>query len=476
MADAIKLPDLRATALVVSDDESLAERFCALLVPSWTVQIIDSPSNVFALLHNNDIRLLLLDLRSGNDALLATIKELRELSDGLVIVVIGNASVRDLVGAALQAGVFASVDEDCDAVYFRHLLAHVAEWQQVQRDLNYLQDEREERDILDFCWGESREMRKVKELALQATRGRSPILISGETGSGKTALAKFIHHRSPHASKPFIKVSLAKLAADRIESVLFGHERGAYTEAVEARPGKLELAQGGTLLLCNIERLTYNLQEKLLKAIQTERVERVGGAKRIPTHVRLIATTGSDLSQLVANHTFNEELYHKLNAFPIPVPPLREHIADLEPLLEHFRAYYRDPSHTHFRLFHDDALEVLRSYPWPGNVAELEHLIARLCMSLEREVCRETDIPMEFNLSVIEARIQDNMARPKELLQACVDAFERCYLLRILEMETWNQSRTAKQLGIHRKTLEYKIKRLDLGTEIKRRKKQQARL
>jgi transcriptional regulator with PAS, ATPase and Fis domain len=289
------------------------------------------------------------------------------------------------------------------------------------------------------------------------------VLVTGETGTGKELIARYIHRKSHLADKPFVTVNLAAIPSELMESILFGHEKGSFTGAHRLHYGKFELANGGTLFLDEIGELRYDLQSKLLRAIQENEIERIGGNRLIPVKVRLIAATNANLLEKIKNKQFREDLYYRLNVVPIHVPPLRERIEDLPRLAELFLDRYNKKFNRHVKAFKPEIFETLITYDWPGNIRELENFVERIVAITNKDYVGFTDIPLEYQLHKVE---KTEVREGEELLQKTLDAFEKNFILRILEEEDWNQTQAAKRLGVHRKTLEYKVKRLNLGEMI----------
>jgi transcriptional regulator with PAS, ATPase and Fis domain len=300
----------------------------------------------------------------------------------------------------------------------------------------------------------------VKEIADRAAPVPTTVLIMGETGTGKELIARYIQKHSHLADKPFVTVNLASIPGELMESTLFGHEKGSFTGAHKLHYGKFELANGGTLFLDEIGELRHDLQAKLLRAIQENEIERIGGNKLIPVQVRLIAATNADLLEKIRRKEFREDLYYRLNVVPIHTPPLRERIEDLPKLADLFLERYNRKFNRQVKGFKPEVLEILSTYNWPGNIRELENFVERIVAITAKDYISLADVPLEYQLYKVETmEIQEG----EELLQKTIDAFEKSFILRVLEEEDWNQTQASKRLGIHRKTLEYKIKRLNLG-------------
>ncbi len=300
--------------------------------------------------------------------------------------------------------------------------------------------------------------RKLLNVAARVAATEATVMISGESGCGKEVLARYIHDNSSRAGKDFVAINCAAIPENMLEAVLFGYEKGAFTGATAAHPGKFEQANHGTLLLDEVSEMDIGLQAKLLRVIQEKEVERLGGRSTIPLDVRVLATTNRDLRQYVAEGRFREDLYYRLNVFPMQIPPLRRRSLDIIPLAELFLdRYSQDPTSTIG--FSDEAKEALRSHDWPGNVRELENLVQRTLILLTRETIQAEDLAFED--TVASGIASDNA------LQA--DLKHREFQLIIDAMTTQNGKRSAVAdvLGISPRTLRYKLARMrDAGIAI----------
>jgi two-component system NtrC family response regulator len=244
--------------------------------------------------------------------------------------------------------------------------------------------------------GSSKAMRRVLEMVERAAPSKSTVLISGESGTGKELIARAIHLASPRKDEPFVSVNIASLSPGVVESELFGHEKGSFTGAVAMRRGRFELANGGTLFLDEIGELSQELQVKLLRVLQERRFERVGGMDPIETDIRVVAATNKNLVQAVADGTFREDLFYRLNVVHIEVPPLRERREDVPLLAAHFLTKYAKENDKSFKGFSSDALGFLQGYDWPGNVRQLENAIERSVVLADGEVIGQDDLPAEI--------------------------------------------------------------------------------
>ena len=305
-----------------------------------------------------------------------------------------------------------------------------------------LQQELQERFSPANMIGRSKNVQEVFDLIAQVSGSDATVLIRGESGTGKELVAHAIHYNSPRRSKPFIKVNCAGLPESLVESELFGHEKGAFTGAIRQRKGRFELAHGGTLFLDEIGDLSPALQIRLLRVLQEKEFERVGGAETIRADVRLIAATNRDLEDLMAAKHFREDLYYRLNVFPIHVPPLRERKSDILLLADHFVEKYGKAGHKSIRRISTPAIDMLMAYHWPGNVRELENCVERAVLLSSDGVIHGHHLPP--TLQTAEA----SGTAFRGALQETLDNVERELILDALKSARGNMAKAARELGI----------------------------
>lgn len=302
--------------------------------------------------------------------------------------------------------------------------------------------------------GESEALKKVYSLIAQVAPTNLAVLICGESGTGKELAAETIHLSSRRYGRPFIRVNCAALPEQLVESELFGHERGAFTGAVNRHKGRFELADGGTLFLDEVGELALPVQAKLLRVLQEKEFERIGGDETISVDVRLVAATNRDLTQMVAEGSFREDLYYRLNVFSITLPPLRERLDDLDPLAEHFLAYWGGEVDKRMIGLTPAARAALRVWPWPGNIRELSNVLARAVILSEDGLVHCRHLPRQG-----EAVPAD--CRPTSLPEA-LDELESRLITEALAGHQGNMSRAAQALGISERVMGLRMKKFGL--------------
>ncbi len=304
---------------------------------------------------------------------------------------------------------------------------------------------------------------RTQQLVSMVTRvavSDATVMICGESGSGKEVFARLIHHQSKRAQGPFVAINCAAIPENMLEAVLFGYEKGAYTGAVSANPGKFELANGGTLLLDEISEMDLSLQAKLLRVLQERQVERLGASKSIDLDVRVLATTNRDLKVEVAEQRFREDLFYRLNVFPLHLPPLRERLDDVRPLAKHFVTQYAQGEAIELTA---KALLKLREHGWPGNVRELENVIQRALIMRSGPVIDELDIFFEVATQpqavVARSDVTRDSSQTSCELGSGLKAREQAMILDVLKETNGSRKETAERLGISPRTLRYKLAR-----------------
>jgi len=302
--------------------------------------------------------------------------------------------------------------------------------------------------------------RRLIELARRVAASDCTVLISGESGTGKEVLARFIHRQSPRASRPFVAVNCAAIPESMLEALLFGYERGAFTGAHSAHPGKFEQAQGGTLLLDEISEMPLGLQAKLLRVLQEREVERLGGRGSLALDVRVVATTNRILRSEVTAGRFREDLYYRLNVFPLHMLPLRERRDDVLPIATQLLAWRVRPGHS-IPALSADAAHVLLTYRWPGNARELDNVLQRALILCTGPVVGPEHLELEaINGRQSEQANDETNASAAGALARSLERTERDLLLEALKDPQSTRQRVAERLGISPRTLRYKLARL----------------
>src|SRR3989454_1118938 len=456
------------TLLVVDDERSL--RFT---IGEWARDLGFTPleaasgSEALERMHEQVVDVVLLDLRLTNEDGMEVLKRLRDEDPALpVIMLTGHGSVEHAVQAT-KLGAYDFMLKPPDLDHLGVVVTRAIEHSRLQREVQHLRaGTLGEVSLI----GESQALRRVLQRLDKAGRSVSvTVLIQGETGSGKELMARYLHTHSARAGGPFIELNCSAIPEQLLESELYGHERGAFTDAKRFRKGLFELADGGTLFLDEIGEMAPGLQSKLLRVLETRTFRRVGGSTDITVDVRVVAATHIDLKRAVAEGRFREDLFFRLNVVPIDLPALRERPEDIEALAEHFVARFcRELGRAPARL-DPSALESLRAYPWPGNVRELRNVMERVVLLEAEDVILPEHLPAEVIHPAVRSAVLSVATAPAETFPAGVvrplTDIEKLAIEHALEVCGGNKTRAAQALGISRQTLRTKLKEYALGDD-----------
>ena len=444
---------MKASVLIVDDEAGVRSALSGVLRDEgYGVEAVESGEACLDRVIRAQYDVIVLDIwLPGMDGL-ATLAKLQERRvDAPVIMISGPGNIESAV-RAIKMGAFDFIEKPLSLEKTILVVANAMRQRRLEvenRELRATVDKRHQ------MVGESYVLQQLLEQVAMAAPTNGRVLIHGENGTGKELVARSIHTRSRRAKGPFIEVNCAAIPEELIESELFGHMKGAFTGAVSDRRGKFELADGGTLFLDEIADMSVKTQAKVLRALQEQVVEPVGGTSSVKADVRVIAATNKDLPGEIRAGRFREDLYFRLNVIPIFVPPLRDRGSDIELLADHFmvefaREYGRRP-----KRLDSGAATGLRSYRWPGNVRELRNVIERLMIMVPGETIALTDLAFLDSGSLAAAETPGVPALP---LHDARERFERDYILRALAAQNGNISRTADALGVERSNLYRKMK------------------
>ncbi|MEP7027921.1 MAG: sigma-54 dependent transcriptional regulator [Candidatus Eisenbacteria bacterium] len=455
----------RLQILIVDDDAGLREEMSdRLAADGHVVQTAPTGELALSALSDRAYDVAFVDLNLGGGMSgIDVLKQARAEHGDLTVVLI---SERGSIAAAVEAtklGAFDFLEKPFDRDRLRLLLSHLLERAALKRraHANALPG-----SIGVAMVGGSEALRKLMSDVERVAPTQGKVLITGENGSGKDLVARAIHLGSRRADRPFVKLNCAAIPKDLLESELFGYEKGAFTGAMQAKKGKLELADGGTLFLDEIGDLSLDAQAKLLRAIETGEVERVGGTRTTVVDVRIVSATHKDLPSAVRGGTFREDLYFRLNVLPIHVPPLRERREDIPLLAEHFAREFAEAEGLGTKELTLPALAVLTAYSWPGNVRELRNLMERAVILVPGPVIDAADL-REWLVPVTRAAGSPGAGGHAEApgeeepanLREELERRESDAILKVLESVRWNVTQAAAQLGVDRTNLHRKMRK-----------------
>jgi two-component system NtrC family response regulator len=443
--------------LVVDDEPAQRELVAGFLrKQGFEVALAGDGRDALGRFTREPFDLVLTDQRMPGFSGLELIGALRAVTPEAAVIVMTAYGTIETAVAAIKGGAADYLTKPLNLDELLHRIRTVRERQRLVAENRELRLALSERHRVEGIIGESGRMQEVLSLVHRVAGSDATVLIQGESGTGKELIAQAIHHASPRAPRPLVKVNCAALPETLLESELFGHEKGAFTGAMAARQGRFELAHGGTLFLDEIGDLPLHLQVKLLRVLQEREFERVGSGRPIAVDVRLIAATHRDLAALVKGGEFRDDLYYRINVVTIVVPPLRERREDIPPLIDHFVRKFAETNRKRIAGLTREARELLLRYDYPGNVRELENLIERAVVLTRDDVIGAADLPLTLQEPVVDTAEAAG-------LTTAVEALERRMIREALAQANGVQTRAAETLAISERVLRYKLKKYGLA-------------
>ena len=463
---------MKPRILVVDDEIRMQRIFEINFSPQYEILTCGDGEEALQVVKTKDLALMITDLKMPRMNGMNLLQEARKIHPELPVII---TTAYGTVEGAVQAMKEGAVDYILKPIKMDEMEMLIEKTLSVSRLKDENRDLRQELKTLygpKNIVGHHPAMQKVTQLIQQVGGTKATVLIRGESGTGKELVARAIHYESDRSSKPFVVINCAAIPSNLLESELFGHERGAFTGAVKTKKGRLELADQGTLFLDEIGEMPKELQVKILRVLEEQRFQRVGGMEDIEVDNRIIAATNKDLKQAVEVGAFREDLYYRLNVIVIPLPPLRERKEDIPMLVEYFLDKHRGVSKKKIHGVSGRALACLTEYPWPGNVRELENAILRglvLCRSDSIEV---EDLPEEFRClekeeeGKIAADRQELKQMKKHAQQKMKEEMEKNFIVEALRKGEGNVQRSAAMVNMDRRQFQNLIKKYGIGKEV----------
>jgi two-component system nitrogen regulation response regulator NtrX len=443
------------TILVVDDEPGIIAMLSGLLKDEgYAVVTADNGHEALTLLKQTRLDLVMLDLRLPDLDGLEVLKQIRADNANLPVIMMSAHGTIPTAVEATKLGAYDFIEKPFESAVERLLLVieHALNEQKLkQENINLRKELSEKYEMI----GESKSMRLLYKQIMKIAPSNSRVLITGETGTGKELAARAIHRNSKRADNPFIKVNCAAIPEELIESELFGHEKGSFTGATSAQVGKFEQAHRGTLFLDEIGDMSLSTQAKVLRTLQENEIQRVGGKQVIEVDARVIAATNKNLDTEIKEGRFREDLLYRLNVIPLHIPPLREHKEDIPLLVNHFIQQFCRENGKRMKSISSDALELLRQYDWPGNVRELRNIIERMIIVVEGDEISADEVATTIPVT-------EEIPTGEESLGELVAQYEKKQILDALERNDWNISRTARDLKIDRANLHRKLRQWKL--------------
>ena len=447
----------KPTVLIVDDEKSARDGLVRALRRDYHVLAAESGSAALEVLSGQQVDVLLSDVRMpGMDGITLMQRALANHSELTCIILTAYGDV-DIAVEAMKQGATDFMTKPINLDKLELVLGRVLKAKQVELENERLKIQLDDRYGLENIIGRSAAMQAVFDTIRQVAASRATVLIQGESGTGKELVAKAIHQLSPRSKGPFVAVHCAALSENLLESELFGHEKGAFTGAMERRIGRFEKADGGSLFLDEISEIDAAVQVKILRALEERQIERVGGDTPVDVDARLIAATNRDLKGMVEEGDFREDLFYRLYVVVITLPPLRERQDDILLLLNHYLSVFNDENGKRIEGFTPAAYDMLSAYGWPGNIRELRNLVERMVVLARGSMLDVKDIPAQVREAVSgggEVRVDADLT---------VDEMEKRMIIQALEKTGGNRTRAAEKLGISRRTLHRKLNQYGIG-------------
>jgi two-component system nitrogen regulation response regulator NtrX len=439
----------KAVVIVVDDEAGIRESLSGILTDEgYQVLTAETGEQALEAMEEHAPDLVLLDVwLPGMDGLSVLEKMKQGPGDLPVIMISGHGNI-DTAVKATKSGAYDFLEKPLSLDRVVLAVGRALEHRSLEQKNRELRETLERKCQLV---GESPALNDVKDQISMAARSNSRVLIRGESGVGKELVARLLHERSGRAQGPFVEVNCAAIPQELIESELFGHEKGSFTGAFEQKKGKFELADRGTLFLDEIGDMSFQTQAKLLRVLETQQFQRVGGARNIRVDVRVIAATNKDIDAMIREEKFRDDLFFRLNVIPISVPPLRDRLEDIPLLVEHFLGELAVEYRQAPRKITPEALRKLAAYDWPGNIRELKNLIERLVIMTPPDTISPEGITLREEAPSASCFDLHTLREARE-------SFEKDYLLRKLRENDWNISKTAEAIDIERSNLHRKLK------------------
>ncbi|TMA91137.1 MAG: sigma-54-dependent Fis family transcriptional regulator [Deltaproteobacteria bacterium] len=448
--------------LIVDDDRSIRELLSMHLEErGFGVMSAATGAEGFRLAAEASPAAIVLDMRLPDASGIDLIPELKKrAADAPVLMITAHHDMASTI-LAMKAGAFDYIHKPIDIQAFDVALDRALEMRRLLKGTDYLSVEGGGAFKMDDIVGTSPPMQQLFKDVGRVAASRATVLIQGESGTGKELIARVIHSYSA-PQKPFVGIDCSAIVDTLLESELFGHEKGAFTGAVQTKPGKFELAEEGSIFLDEIGELSQNLQAKLLRVLQEREVDRVGGVRRIPIRARILAATNRDLAEEMRTGRFREDLYQRLKVVTLRLPPLRERAEDIPLLVEHLLVKINQRLHKNLRRVPREVIEKLQRRPWPGNVRELENVLTRAAVLSQGDMLLQEHLVDQGGIPRSEARPLPSAVDGRV---ATLDEVERDHIVRVWTLAKGHKGKTCQMLGISRPTLERKLKKYGIAGE-----------
>ncbi len=445
----------KETVLIVDDESGIRESLSGILEDEgYIVETASSGEEAIEAFNEHKPDIVFLDVWLPKMDGIETLLKIKELDNNVPVVMISGHGNIEVAVRAIKLGAYDFLEKPLSLERVLIVTQRALEFRRIEQENKSLRADSSRKFRLI---GDSEKMRLLRQQIEMAAQGNSRVLILGESGTGKEIVARLLHEKSQRAKGPFVEVNCAAIPQELIESELFGHEKGAFTGASERKIGKFELADSGTLFLDEIGDMTLQTQAKVLRVIETQSFQRVGGSKNIKVDVRIISATNKDLLDEVKKGNFREDLYFRLNVIPISVPPLRERRSDIPLLIRHFIELFSIENGIKPKDISPKVVEMFKDHDWPGNIRELKNAVERMMIMTPSDIISESDI---YAMNILNPQMvhREYDYFSFKTLKDARDAFEKDFIIQKLKENNWNISKTSDAIGIERSNLHKKIK------------------
>jgi len=434
-------------AILVVDDEPGQRQFISGALKEYEIITAANGEEASQILLHRSVSLVITDERMPKMSGVELIRWMHSRMPEIPVIVLTAYGSVETAVEAVKAGAEEYLTKPLKSPEELRLVVEKVLRRRTVQDRNLLHQEEAEAAFPTNVIAESDSMKHVLKLADKVAGQSSTVLLTGESGTGKEVVARFIHRRSLRKEQAFVAINCAAITETLLESELFGHEKGAFTGAVQTRRGRFEFANGGTLFLDEVAEMGVNLQAKFLRVLQEQRFERIGSDRAITVDVRIIAATNKNLTLAIENNTFREDLFYRLNVFPIEIPPLRERRADILPLAEYFLRTLSGRMGKQPHVFSSEAKDLLSAYDWPGNARELANAVERALIVSQSDVLGREDLPLKTDFGITSPESSGLLAQ-----------VEKKAILDTLSRHKGDRRATSEELGISLRTLQYRLK------------------
>jgi len=438
--------------LIADDETAITEALSDMLqMEGYKTSVAENGKKALELIHSEAYELVLVDLMLPDVTGLEILEEIKKEGLSTEVIIITGKGTIDTAVEAMKAGAYDYLTKPVEPNRLRSIIPRALEHQNLIQTNKQLQKTIEQLSGFEDMIGQHEKMVKVYQLIESVADTTANVFITGESGTGKELVARAIHRKSSRSEGPFVAVNCSALPGEILENELFGHEKGAFTGALNSKAGCFEMADGGTLFLDEIGDMPSNIQSKLLRALEERSFRRLGGSKEIKVDVRVIAATNRDVQKAMKEGTLREDLYFRLSVVDIELPPLRERMSDLNPLLEKFLLMFNEKNNKNVKGFSRECLDLFRKYQWPGNVRELKNLVERAVILCDSDTIELRHLPKHiFQFGTADDSESIQVGKP-------LHEIEKQVIFKTLEQTGNNKTKAAQLLGISLKTLHNKL-------------------